>query len=368
MMDALSSARELAFDIESNGFHHFRERTCILTLSADGRHFVLDTLALWDQTAHLGKLFADPAVTLRVHGGSYDVASMKRDWGFSFTSLTDTYLAAQLLGHEATGLAGLMKAHFDVDLPKELQRYDWTQRPLASAHLAYLINDTAHLAGLAHILDNAIAARDLAEEYRIECESLAAMPASIVPAPDPEGFRRIKASPDLSDRGRGALKHLCLLRDQIALAEDLAAFRVASPEGLFRIAVAAERGQPWPGDLSGFNRNLKEAFASRMDATIAAGLADPQPRNPPRKTQRTGPIPTRAEMDAIRERERRLKQWRNKEAEARGIGIQAVLPTPVLEEISRDKVWTRDRLSAIRRLGTRRLERYADTIADLTAK
>jgi ribonuclease D len=361
---AVSAATTIAFDIEFNGFHQYRERTCIVTFTLDNHvSFIVDSLAVWDDMPRLAAHFSSGKTKLLCHGGSYDVTSLKRDYGYTFTALDDTYLAATLLGYEAIGLASLVNKHFGVDLPKELQRHNWAERPLQPAHLAYLTGDTVWLVPLLAILMEQTAAADLGEEYRIECEMLAAQPAPTLNTPDPEGFRRLKFLKDLGDKGRGALKHLCLLRDQLAQSENIASFRVCSPDTLFRLARIGERGE-WAalrGDPGGLHPRVRGQFIEALADAVARGLEDPQPLHP-RRTGPREPMPSRQEMERQREVTKRLKAWRQSAAATRGIGIQAVLPTPVLDEIVRGSPATDAQLALLPRLGTRRLERYGHEI------
>src|SRR5690606_29901646 len=102
----------------------------------------VDSLELWDEMQSFDQIFGDPERLILVHSGTYDVASLKRDFNFEFKQIFDTLLAAQLLGREQLGLAGLVRDYLDIELPKELQRYNWTERPLQPEHLSYVVGDT----------------------------------------------------------------------------------------------------------------------------------------------------------------------------------------------------------------------------------
>ena len=59
---------------------------------------------------------------------------------------------------------------------------------------------------------------------------------------------------------------------------------------------------------------------------------------------------------------RRIKAWRQDEALRRGVGLQAVLPTPVLETIVRDPPHDAEEFEHLPRMGKRRAERYSETL------
>lgn len=364
LIDACRKAGHICFDIESNGFYHYRERTCIITITVPSGHYVVDSLALWDSIRDLGPFFANPEIRCICHGGSYDITSLKRDFGFEFSGLRDTHIAASLLGKPSTGLAALALSYFGIELPKELQRHDWTRRPITKEQLAYLAGDTQHLSQLADLLHGEIAAADLMQEYLIECAVLESLPASIIPEPDPDGFRRIKNLRGLPDRPRTILQALCLVRDQVAQGMDAAPFRVAGNDLLLRMALDAQDGQLPDRYLASVNRHVRDEFARRAQTAVEAALRGP----PPPAMLRTNGDQlrlTRNEIERRKVAERRFKSWRNAEAARRNVGLQAVLPTPVIEELIRREHWDEQELAAITRLGSRRLERYGKDLVRL---
>src|SRR5207249_1333987 len=85
----------------------------------------------------------------------YDLRSLYRDYGFRAHRLFDTRIAAQLLGEPGVGLGALLKKYFGVILNKNLQRADWSQRPLTSEMIEYAAADTSHLPRLRDALDRA---------------------------------------------------------------------------------------------------------------------------------------------------------------------------------------------------------------------
>lgn len=366
LLHACEDSPLISFDIESNGFYHYRERTCILTVSLPAGHFVVDSLALWDLMPELAPSFSSAEVVSLCHGGSYDVTSLKRDFGFEFRTLRDTHIASSMLGREGTGLASLVLKQFGVELPKELQKHDWTRRPITNDQLTYLAGDTRFLPALADTLHGEIEEKDLIEEYLIECDVLAALPAANVLSPGDGGFRRIRNVRDLNDRQRTVLQAACAVRDAMAHEMDLAPFRVAGNEVLVRVALSAINAEVAEGTVSGVNRNCRDEFRERAQAAIRNALQGPPPSINGTAAY-DGPRITRQEMDRRRAVERKLKGWRNAEATRRGIGIQAVLPTPVLEEIVRERDWDETRLLELPRLGAKRIERYAADLIRIAA-
>ena len=108
MVAHTEGARIIAVDSESDSLHHLPEKVCLVQVAhEDGCLFLLDPLSLSDLRP-LGPVLADPGIVKVFHGASYDLASMKRDFGFKFAGIFDTMLAAQFLGLPELGLHALL--------------------------------------------------------------------------------------------------------------------------------------------------------------------------------------------------------------------------------------------------------------------
>ena len=86
-----------ALDIEANSLHAYRERTCVIQVTAEGRHAIIDAVALEDLAPLRDALDRDD-LELLLHGGDYDIAMLSRDHDFAFHRVFDTMIAATLLG------------------------------------------------------------------------------------------------------------------------------------------------------------------------------------------------------------------------------------------------------------------------------
>ena len=92
----------------------------------------------------------NPGVETVLHSGDHDIRSLDRDWGFHVGNLFDTSIAAAFVGSERLGLASTLQDFMGVTIPKEknIQRSDWSVRPLSDEALAYAAGDVRHLFGL----------------------------------------------------------------------------------------------------------------------------------------------------------------------------------------------------------------------------
>ena len=132
----------IALDTESNSFHVYRERVCLLQVSTRSGDFVVDPLAV--DPAPLGAVLCDGRETV-LHGADYDVRCLWREYGWRLPRLFDTMVAARRLGRTGLGLSALVEGQFGVRLSKVFQRADWGRRPLTREQLTYAALDTHFL-------------------------------------------------------------------------------------------------------------------------------------------------------------------------------------------------------------------------------
>jgi ribonuclease D len=225
----------LAVDTEADSFHHYREKVCLVQLSAGGRHALVDPLAPLDVAA-LRTPFANGALRKVLHGADYDVRLLSRDFDLAVFGLVDTMIAARLLGEPALGLAALLDKFLGVTLDKAHQRADWSRRPLSEPMRAYAIEDTRHLESLASILEGRLEALGRLDWAREEWSRLENVRWSDRRDTDPEPFRRTKGARALDRAELAVLRELWHWRDAMARKRDQAPFRVLRDETLLAIA------------------------------------------------------------------------------------------------------------------------------------
>ena len=221
---ALAAAPWVALDSESNSMFVYREQVCLIQINAGGTFFVIDPLALGvvagqTPSAALNALRAELERTdrpLYLHGGEYDAACMRRDFGIAMGGVWDTQQAASLLGWPKTGYGSLVEALTGVVLGKAWATYDWATRPLHPEALAYAVDDVVYLPGIAETLKLAVAAADIEDEV--------AQANAVVAASgwnggfDPGGMWRIRDANALGADGLRVLARLYAWRNTVAEA------------------------------------------------------------------------------------------------------------------------------------------------------
>ena len=334
--DLESLARDLlkqkvvAVDTEADSFYHYFDKTCLVQVGTTKGCWLIDPLALGGPAAlaPLGEVFSSPDVRVLFHAAEYDIFVLKRDCGFSFANLFDTMVSAQLLGYRAVGLAALVEQHFDVKLPKDEQRSDWSRRPLTDKQLGYAASDVEFLIRLSELLE-----RELRQKKRLDWaqEEFQALTLREWPKRtfDKLGYLRIKGARSLDPKALSVLRELFLLRDQRAREIDRPPFKVLGNRTLIEIAEAKPRSLAALSEIKGMTDLIMRRMGREVMTAVREG----------RKTEH-GPIPKatgsgRRRMD--RRSEKRLdslKQWRRKCAAEVELDPGVLCPNSTLETIA----------------------------------
>ena len=190
----LGKASLVAVDVESNGFFRYRERVCLVQLATDDTAWVIDPLAVAD-IQPLGDVLANPSVEKLFHAAGNDIRGFHRDWGFQVRNLFDTSIAAAFVGSTQLGMQSVLKEHAGVELdkPRDLQRSDWSLRPLAADALEYAASDVLHLGRARDSLVEQLEKLSRLDWVLEECERLEEVRYS--PADTETAFLSVKGSP-----------------------------------------------------------------------------------------------------------------------------------------------------------------------------
>jgi len=241
--DLVAASGRLALDTEADSMHSYFHKVCLIQVTADGRHMVIDPLKLEaDDLQPLWRMVADPAFPVLMHGSDYDFRVLDRDYGARIHGLQDTQIMALLLGEEKTGLAALLEKEMDIRLDKRHQRADWGRRPLTRSQVAYAAADTAYLGELVKVLRARL--EDLGRwSWAVEEFQSLELVRYSPPESDPVAFERIKGARALRGEARDRLFTLHGWRDQMARALDVPPFKVLGNRQLLLLS------ENPPGDL-----------------------------------------------------------------------------------------------------------------------
>lgn len=346
----LGEARELAVDLETDAMHVFRARLCFLQLAAGDRILVLDTLAEGVRANALAGPFGDPSVRKVFHDAQGDLRFLARE-GVVVRGLFDTQRAATLLGLPRVGLGDLVEERFGVRLAKEHQTANFGLRPVPEDLLAYAENDVRYLLPLAEQLESELRAKDIWEEFELECERIAAE------SREPEPLPRPKLPGGARDAlGRAIAEMVDRIRYEEAERLDLPVGRVLSNATVGEIALRKPTTLAQLSRIPGMKGSFLRAAGARVVEAVAAL------REQAKKGLLPEPPPLFRPDAGRRKREQKLKAWRNEAAAKRGVTPMVVLPLPVLERIASEPPTDLDQLARIPWLGEKRLRLYGEAI------
>lgn len=361
---ALSGATVIGIDTESDSFFSYRERCCLVQITAEGLpDFVIDPLAVPDLSP-LAPIFANPSVTKVFHGADYDIVILKRDFGFVFETIFDTMLAAQATGRARFGLMDLVASHFGVTLDKRWQRHDWSSRPLLDEHLAYARFDSHFLPALCRLLRQEAQERGrsgmLAEEYAILEQRVWTGRAF-----DADDCLRIKGAQGLDAVALRVLRAVFTLRERLAEQKGRPPFKVWGNDECIAVSAAAPRTRAELVRVLGTNHHLVRRYADEICGAVSIGLADESPppgrkRPPPRSPD--DPPPFQREDEPLFER---LKTWRNRRSDAEGLGPGMIVANHLLRVVAAMKPADLAALAKVPDLRRWQVENYGEPIVEI---
>jgi ribonuclease D len=330
LADHLGGARVIALDTESDSLHSFPEKVCLLQVAEEsGTVTLVDPLALRDLSP-LAPLCADPGIVKVFHGASYDLASVKRDFGFEFADIFDTMVAGQFLGLPELGLASLLERFFGIPPGPSRQKDDWAERPLSPEQEFYAAEDVRHLIPLRERLLQELAARGRRAWVEEECQALAAIPAAHRVF-DPEDYVRVKGARDLDGRGLAVLRELYVAREAWAREAGRPPFKVLGNEPLVRLAAKRPRAREGLRNIPGCSPRVVQRYGDGILAAIARGDAVPEAELPTYPRARKPRVPP-----AVQRRIEALTRWRAAAAERLGLDPGLLLPRRLVERLAEE--------------------------------
>ncbi|MEI6035025.1 MAG: ribonuclease D [Verrucomicrobiae bacterium] len=241
LVGRLEGCSQIALDTEADSLHCYFEKLCLIQISAEGGHWLVDPLAGLD----LQPLF-DVVCSRRLvfHGADYDLRLLRRAGSFEPSDLFDTMIAARLCGRTGLGLAALVEDFNGIKLSKASQKANWAIRPLSGQMVDYALNDTRYLLEISARIE-----ADLLQLGRWAWfeESRSRMIAATRETKERDDSKvwRISGSAALSPRAQAVLRVLWFWRDAEARAWDRPPFHVIGNEDMLRVADQVSKGNAY---------------------------------------------------------------------------------------------------------------------------
>lgn len=336
----IAGASRIALDTEANSLHNYRERVCLIQLSAGDGHFIIDPLAEIDLGAfleHIGKK------DLIFHGADYDLRLMRATFDVKPKGdVFDTMLAAQLLGFERFGYAALVEHFFERQISKAGQKSNWAKRPLTEAQLEYAADDTRFLGPLADLLRDQLESKGRLPWHREWCQRVVAAAAE-PNVRDEDDVWRISGTGTLPRKQLEFVRELWHWRDQQAERADVPAFKILGNQQLIELAEWAAAHPE--ADLENGPRLPRHFDARRMQTlkgSIKRAHSVPKDEWPERyrrqKQVHNGPE-CKPQIEALRAESARI-------AGELGLPPSVLAPKAMIVAIARNDARTRDAMQA----------------------
>jgi len=325
LAETLAKETAIAVDLEADSMHNYREKICLMQFSSPRETWLVDPLAGADLEP-LGTLLADPSRRKIFHAADYDLRCLRRDFGWQVHGLFDTMISCQFIGEEKFGLADVLLKYFDVELDKQFQRADWSQRPLSEGMIRYAAADTAYLHRLAEQLEARLlelGRREwLTEEFQLQ-EQVAFQENS-----GPLCVR-IKGAGGLSRRQLGILEQLLQWREREAERRDQPPFKIMGNKTFLALAQNVPENLQELGAIEGLTPRVVDRYGKLLLKQIESGqtLSDSSLPVFPRGERR------RRDPEA-ETRLKTLKAWRSEAAADYGIEPGVLINNAQLETLA----------------------------------
>src|SRR5213592_813244 len=332
LLKKIEAADRVAIDIEADSLHSYREKLCLVQISAPAaanpegfrgscNDFIVDPLAGLDLEALRRALELREIV---LHGADYDLRMMRRGLNFTAQRIFDTMIAARLLGIREFSLAALVKRYFGLELPKGSQKANWARRPLPARMAEYAINDARYLLPLAEKLEAELDSYQRRDWLRQSCQRAIEQAAMARVRKNDESWR-VPGSGSLKGHTAAVLRALWQWREREAERADRPPFHILQNEKLLHAAISFASGDV--ADYKHFSPRRRQAF--REAARI--GLATPESEWPILR-RRFGTRPTTETVRCTEE----LRRRRDKSADKLGLEPSFIAPRGTLEAVAAD--------------------------------
>lgn len=358
---AVTNAKYIALDTESNSLFAYREQVCLIQISVEGQDFLIDPLRLSVNIdlPFLPEVLADSSIEKILHAAEYDVMCLRRDFDIEINNLFDTMVATRILGWEKAGLANLLEQEFGISVNKRFQRANWGARPLSAEMRAYAQLDTHYLIEIRHLLHAQLeAGGHLAEALELfEEQTSAVWPNTPF---DPNAFWHIKDVQLLSRRQKAVLHSIYVFREQAAQQMDVPPFKIMTDKTLYYIAQTQPRSTKKLRRVRGISDWVFNRYADDIVTAVRSGAEAGTPPPRPRRTQ--GPP-----SQSVLQRYDLLHNWRKERAARRGVSSEVIMPKDALWKLASKPPKTIDDIAQITLIGPWRRKTYGPELLQLLA-
>ena len=288
--------------------HSYETKLCLIQFAVPGELAIIDPLAFDGEDCKAFAAFIDRFETVWMHGADYDISLFRLTFDWSPRQILDTQIGARFLGAQKFGLAHLLEDEYGVQLSKQSQKADWSQRPLSDKMLEYAFNDVRYLIDLGEKIETRLEEAGRKDWFLETCDAARRNVYERDGRPAKEHWR-ITGWGKLSPKGLNLLKALWFWRDEECRRLDRPAFKFLSNQEILRMA-----GNLESGGNAGPPHYLRPNYVKRMQECIEQAIETPVSEYPNKKVRVNGP-----RLDINEAQFGKIRAKRDSQAEALGL-------------------------------------------------
>lgn len=353
----------LAIDSESDHFHAYQARVCLLQVATREQSALIDPLALDDAALEpLFEVCRDADVTKIFHSARNDLNEFDRDWGLDVDGLFDTQIAARFLGYRRNSFSWLIEEILGESESGSYSRFDWTTRPLPDGARRYAATDAIHLLPLYDRFVEELDESGWREPFEQQCRYVAETTA-FEPKPfDPEGWRKIDQGAGLDGQQRAIFRELYLWRHELCSELNRAAIHVFPNDVMAEVARRGIDSRDALADLDRLPNDTVDAHGDDLIEAVERGRRADMPPDEPADDQSSR---GRRASDEETARYNALRDWRNRTADELDIPTEFVATNATLSDIAADPPTDVDDLRRFRPILKWQRQMFGDEIVEI---
>jgi len=348
----LGKARELAVDTETDNFHAFRPKLCLIQIATDKDIFLVDALSKKLNLQTLAPVFENLQITKYFHSASSDLSFLLSK-KLRVLGLFDTQRAALYLQKPKLGLAWITQDYLGISLDKTEQRANFSKRPLPDKVLRYAADDVRFLLQLGRLLKTECLQKNLLEEVLLDCLRLEEETA--VPTEPGEGFLFHQPT-HLPMKQQHICKNIAhrlhTARLQWAKEKNKPFGQILSNQSLRAIALIVPTDLEALEKLPGMQKNFVTQFGNGVLQHIE------EAKQTKFRISANTPSSSQELEQRVRKRAEALHAFRAQELSAHPLSPQQVLTNTLIERLAESPPTTFEELLRFPYFGNKRFRQY----------
>lgn len=240
----------------------YRPQLCLIQVATEEHVACIDPQTIDDFSAFY-EILSNPNIVKVLHAAHQDLEIFYIATQTVPSPIFDTQIAASVLGYgDQLGYARLVEAITHVQLDKSQSRTDWSKRPLSPKQLSYAAADVTYLRDVYKALLN-----ELNEKNRLDWLDEDFTHLSTASTYEPEFsqlWKKVRQHQRLKPEQLNRLKHLCIWREERAIASNRPRKWIVSDDTLLDIIRINPQNAQELGEL----RGIQQGFVSKHGDTV----------------------------------------------------------------------------------------------------